>query len=134
MGYNFTAEWVKGTLNNAPDALSRNPVSDPQQSEMIAERDTDNNPENTLLEVRAIANEHQENVRLQDLRKQAEEDHEYQQLQHYIIIGFPEHQSQLPDECKRYWNIRNQLAIDDNLIVHDCRLLIPSKMRHDVLT
>ena len=69
MGYNFTAEWVKGTLNNAPDALSRNPVSDPQQSEMIAERDTDNNPENTLLEVRAIANEHQENVRLQDLRK-----------------------------------------------------------------
>ena len=30
MSYNFTAEWVKGTLNNAPDALSRNPVSDSQ--------------------------------------------------------------------------------------------------------
>ena len=29
MAYNFTAQWVKGTLNNAPDALSRNPVSDP---------------------------------------------------------------------------------------------------------
>ena len=29
MAYNFTAQWNKGTLNNAPDALSRNPVSDP---------------------------------------------------------------------------------------------------------
>lgn len=62
MGYNFTAEWVKGILNNVPDALSRNPVSDPQPSEMLAERDMDNKPENTLMEVRAIANEHHENV------------------------------------------------------------------------
>ena len=30
MGYKFTAEWVKGTSNNAPDALSRNPTSDPE--------------------------------------------------------------------------------------------------------
>ena len=29
MGYNFTAEWLKGSNNSAPDALSRNPVSDP---------------------------------------------------------------------------------------------------------
>lgn len=62
MGYNFTAEWVKETLNNAPDALSRNPISDLQPSEMLAECNVDNNPKNTLLEVRAIANEYQENV------------------------------------------------------------------------
>ena len=91
MGYNFTAEWVKGTLNNAPDALLRNPTSDPQPSEMLAEHNTDNNPENTLLEVRAIANKYQENVRLQELCKQAEKDHEYQQLRSYILNGFPEH-------------------------------------------
>ena len=29
MAYNFTTEWVKGTKNGAPDALSRNPVTDP---------------------------------------------------------------------------------------------------------
>ena len=91
MGYNFTVKWVKGTLNNAPDALSRNPISDPQLSEMLAERDTDNNPENTLLEVRVIANEYHENVQLQELRKQAQKDHKYQQLQSYILNGFPEH-------------------------------------------
>ena len=37
-------EWVKGTLNTAPDALSRNPTTDPQPQEMLAEHDANNNP------------------------------------------------------------------------------------------
>ena len=37
MAYNFTAEWVKG---NAPDALSWNPVSDPQPHKMLGEQYT----------------------------------------------------------------------------------------------
>ena len=37
MGYSFTAEWVKGARNNAPDALSRSPVSDPEQEDLLAE-------------------------------------------------------------------------------------------------
>ena len=36
MAFNFTTEWVKGALNNAPDALSRYPVADPQTHEMLA--------------------------------------------------------------------------------------------------
>ena len=111
IGYNFTAEWVKGILNHAPDTLSRNPVSDPQLPEMLAEREIDNNPAYTLMEVRAIMNEHQENLWLQGVRKEAEGDSKYQQLQQYILNGFPDHQSQLPDECKRYWSVRNQLAL-----------------------
>ena len=73
-------------------------MSDPQSPEMLAERDIDNNPVYTPTEVRAIMSEHQENIQLQDLRKQAEEDSEYQQLRQYILNGFPDHRSQLPDE------------------------------------
>ena len=80
MGYNFTVKWVKGILNNAPDALSRNAVSDPQPSGILAESDMDNNPKNTLMEVRAILNDHQENVWLQDLCKHAVEDYKYRQV------------------------------------------------------
>ena len=36
MAYNFSTTWVKGALNHVPDALSRNSVSDPQDSEMLA--------------------------------------------------------------------------------------------------
>jgi len=30
MGYHFTAQWTKGSSHSALDALSRNPVSNPQ--------------------------------------------------------------------------------------------------------
>lgn len=36
MANNFTAEWLKGKKDDTPDALSRNPVSDPQPHEMLA--------------------------------------------------------------------------------------------------
>ena len=133
MGYRFTTQWVKGALNQAPDALSRYPVSDPQPTELLAEYDSDNNSELTLAEIRAVASEHQESTRIQDLRQCAEKDQVYQQLQHYVLHGFPDHRHQLPDECRRYWNIRSQLAMDDGLVTYGCRLLIPHSMRRGVL-
>ena len=35
MAYNFATEWVKGTKNDAPDALSRNPVTDPSPEDVL---------------------------------------------------------------------------------------------------
>ena len=100
MAYNFTTEWVKGTLNNVPDALSRNPVSDPLQHEMLAKQDTNNNPEISIAEIRAVATNGQESIRIQELRKQAQNDQEYQQLQTFIHDGIPAHHKQLPGKCR----------------------------------
>lgn len=127
MVYNFSATWVKGTLNHAPDALSRNPASDPQTSDLLAENTT------TCAEIRALTTSTQESIRLTDLCQRANEDHEYQQLKHYIHEGFPAQRSELPDQCRRYWNVRSQLSIEDGLIVFGCRLLIPSTMRRPLL-
>ena len=134
MAYNFTAEWIKGKRNDAPDALSRNPVSDPQKHEMLAEYDVHNDPEMSITELRAISNEGQESARLQDLRRHADDDQEYQLLRDLIFKGFPDHRNQLPEACKRYWNAREHLTMDDDLIVHGCRLLIPSVMRQEILS
>ena len=46
---------VKGSLNKAPDSLSRYPVSDPQTQAMLAERDPDNNMEASIAEIRAVS-------------------------------------------------------------------------------
>ena len=35
MGYNFTAQWIKGSNNSAPDALSCYPVSDPNTEDTL---------------------------------------------------------------------------------------------------
>ena len=120
---------MKGALNHAPDAHLRNPVSDLQPQDMLIECDDTSSPETTIAEIRAIISKQQESVRLQDLRKHGE----YQQLTHYIRNGFPEHWNQMADECKRYWNVQSELALDDDLIVYGCRVLIPTKMRYGIL-
>ena len=128
MGYAFTAEWVKGAQNNAPDALSRNPVSDPKPEELLAEGLA------SPAEVRALTNSgHHASLRLTDLRHIAEQDDEYQQLKHYIEVGFPQKRDQMPTKCQGYWNVRNQLTVDDGLIIFGCRLLIPVKLRQSAL-
>ena len=134
MVYNLTAEWCKGTRNQAPDALSRSPVDEPQAEDMLAEQDEDSNPEPTISEIRTYQEDgYQESARLQNFRKQAAQDHEYQQLRETILKGFPDHKGMLPDPCKQYWQVRHHLTLDEDLIMYGCRLLIPSGMHREIL-
>lgn len=133
MAYNYTAQWLKGSKNDAPDALSRHPLHDPQTADALAELDINDNPEMSLTEIRAISNNHHESLRLQELRKHAEQDEQYQSLRQFILDGFPTHRRQLPEFCRSYWNVHQHLTLDDGLIVYGCRLLIPSSMRKQIL-
>ena len=110
---------AKGSNNHAPDALSRNPVSNPSHHDMLAEIDVLNQPEIFISEIIFRASVYTTPC-LDTLRKIAKEDAEYQQLQQLILNGFPDHRSQLPDSCKQYWAARDHLTIDDDLIVHGC--------------
>ena len=60
------------------------------------------------MEVMAIVNDHQENIRLQDLCKYAMEDYEYQQLQHYIHFQTTEARMQAVLECLQSASNRRQ--------------------------
>ena len=133
MPFNFTAEWVKGTLNQVPDALSRSPVSDPLPQDSLAEKDIDDIPGATCAEIRVVTTQGDESVRLEEIRKHANGDEEYQQIRKFIEEGFPKHRSQLPEQCRRYWCVRQHLSIEDDLVVCGCRLLVPAPMRREVL-
>ena len=87
MAYNFTTEWVKGSLNTVPDALSRYPVCDPRPLEMLAKWEPDDKPGLSIAEIRAVHTGHQESIRLQKSMLRIE-DSEYQLLLHYIQEGF----------------------------------------------
>ena len=132
MGYSFTASWLKGTLNKAPDALSRNPTTDPQPDETLAESEIDDIAAMSTAEIRAVTGKG-ESLRLTKLCQVANNDPEYQKLKSYIISGFPQHRQQLPTECRRYWNVHTQLSLEDDIILYGYRLLIPAQMRREVL-
>ena len=84
MAYKFKAQWIKGKGNNAPDALSRNPVSDPQWNDSLAEYDHHHQPEISITEIRLFQSNHYDSTRLHNLWKEATKDSEYQQLHHII--------------------------------------------------
>ena len=133
MTYNFTARWIKGKGKSAPDVLSWSPVSDPQWDDFLAEYDHLNHPEPSITEIKVTSNNEHDNVWLRDLHEETTHDLEYQQLQHAITQGFPDHRNQLPDSCRCYWNIQEHLTVDDGLIIYECRLLIPASMQQQVL-
>lgn len=73
MGYNFTAQWLKGANNEAGDALSRHPYHPPNQGDDLAEYEIDTNDGMvittqalSIAELRASASIH-ENLHLQEL-------------------------------------------------------------------
>ena len=107
-------------------------MMEPQPTELLAEYNEDSTPE-LLSEIRVVNSEESESIRLQELRQQDLQDEEYQCLRQMIMKGFPDHRNQVPELCRHYWQIRHHLTIDDDLIVHGCRLVIPSSMKKTIL-
>ena len=143
MEYNFTTQWLKGTDNQAADALSRHPHMQPADGDDLAEQETDTHhhqaatyPAMSITQFRmsAVLPSEQENLHLQELRLHAEQDQSYQTLKSIITEGFLDQKTSLPDLLKQYWSIRDRLSIDDDLIVYGCRLLIPTSLRATLLS
>ena len=55
-------------------------------------------------------------------------------MKEVILNSFPDHRGDLPEVCKHYWQSRHQQTVDDDFIVYGCCLLIPSQMRHSILS
>ena len=84
MAYQFTAQWVKGCKNDAPDTLSHNPVCQSQTEGTLTKHVPQNHPEISKTEIRSITNTGPPTLRISHLCYHAAQDPEYQQLQKII--------------------------------------------------
>jgi len=135
MAYNFTALWVKGAKNHAADALSRHPCYQPNVGDDLAEYDLQGEAP-ALSQIRSSSDDHWEfeNLHLQELRRHADQDTEYQCLKKIVQTGFPNKRNLLPTSMTKFWAIKDHLSIDDNLMVYGCRLFIPKSLRATMLS
>ena len=137
MAYNLTAQWLKGT---PADALSRHPCSTPSTGDDLAEYDTDCNLAPSLApsisQIRTSTSHQQdiESLHLHELRRHAADDQEYQILKKTIFSGFPNDKACLKEPMKKYWSIKDNLSVDDDLIVYGCRLYVPHSLRATMLS
>jgi len=131
MAFNFKAVWRKGATNQAPDTLSCNPIGIPTPKESLAEGS--DQPLSTA-EIRSIHQGNCESVRLREVRQQATEDSDYQELKQYIMEGFPDYRGFLLEAIKPFWQVRQHLSVEDELIVYRCRLVIPRSFHRQTLS
>ena len=54
-------------------------------------------------------------------------------LKHYINMGWPSEQRQLPQEIHTFWNYREDLSMKNGLITKGAQLLIPSTLRKRIM-
>ena len=98
--YSYTAEYIKGTENHIADALSRSPVDQPTEEDLLGEEDA---PHIRRLVRRAATTFEEEDGELSRaltdphmewIKRAAAEDPEYQRLLRYVLEGFPD---RIPD-------------------------------------
>ena len=54
-------------------------------------------------------------------------------LKHIIQQGWPKTVKEVPPEIQKYWTFHEELMIEDGLILKGTRIVIPDKMREDIL-
>ena len=119
--YTFTVRYIPGTTNQLADCLSH----------LGNQKDTIKLPK---LQVNQITKQlHVRSNRLQQLRVATQADDELAILKHTIMQGWPKNIKQVPPELQPYWTFREELTIEDGLILKGTRIIIPNKQWQAIL-
>ena len=71
-------------------------------------------------------------ARVGDIRKHTEEDHELQELIKVILTGWPEDKSQVLNSAVPYYNVRDELTVQNGVIFRGERVVVPKSLRKDM--
>ena len=139
--FSFTTRWTKGKDHCIPNALSRAPVSDPLPEDQEAEEElehhvhaiTINSSRMTLEDDIDDTRNHLRDPTLDHLRAVALSDDNYKTLIHNVENGFPTERNKADANVAPFWNIRNELSVDDGIVLYGPRIVVPKAARREVL-
>lgn len=117
--YNFQIGYKKGSLMHLADTLSRAPTTSTEQ----------HGNETADYEVMPI--QHISSTRLTELREHTASDPDLQRLRTVIMRGWPRRQTQLPAEICEYYPYRDELTIEDGIVMKGLRTVIPKSLQKD---
>ena len=119
--YMFTVRYIPGMTNQLADCLSH--LGDQKDSIKLPKLHI--NQITKQLPARCDS--------LQQLRLATQADDELAILKHTIMQGWPRTIKQVPPELQPYWTFREELTIEDGLILKGTRIVIPSKQCQAIL-
>ena len=121
--YDFTPEYLKGKCNVISDALSR---VNPQEID-------DCDIEKEILAVNIVSSSTLQQAEIEELQKATSEDTELQCLKNVISTGWPSTRSSCSDVLKNYWNYRDELLIEDGILMKNHKIVIPNVLKRKYL-
>ena len=72
--------------------------------------------------------------RLAELRQETARDPVLNQLATYVAAGFPSSANQMTSDTKHYWSFRDELSLEDGILLKGQRTIIPAVLRQHYLS
>ena len=147
----LVAVWREGKKQIVADALSRNPVGKPDESDLLAEHDVEETVCSlNVRNIRFVSFDDGDSIDLSDdddvtksiatsdllhdrLKRAARSDSTYRKLHELVQSEFPDHKSQLDDDLKPFWSCRDFLSANGPLVLYKHRTVIPQELQQSVL-
>ena len=117
-GYNYDITHKPGKDIGLADALSRLP--NPENSQEIK------------LDVR-IELVQFKTSKLEEIREKTSEDPVLRELVEIITHGWPKDQRELPTKIRSFWSYRDELSVENGIILKGSRVFIPEPLREEFL-
>ena len=73
-------------------------------------------------------------TRLQQIREETANDPTLSALRDAIYKGWPDKRKKCPVVLHEYWNFREELTIEDGLILKGDRIIVPTSLRKEILS
>ena len=119
--YHFTVHYIPGVTNQLADCLSR----------LGGQKDTIKLPKLHVYQITQQLSARSDS--LNQLRVSTQADDELALLKHTIMQGWPSSIKQVPPVLQPYWTFREELTVEDGLILKGTRIVIPNKKHEAIL-
>ncbi|XP_051984856.1 uncharacterized protein K02A2.6-like [Xyrauchen texanus] len=120
--YNFTITYKKGKHMFLADTLSRSPRNS-------LDEHTDDRAGFEVMSIQHISSN-----RLKELQAHTAQDPTLQRLCSIIKSGWPSSQSKLPAEIREYFPFRDELTVDEDVLMKGPRTVVPESLRSEYIT
>lgn len=120
LAYDLKVQHVPGKLMHIADALSRDFLPCQPNDEVL------------MTQVHSVSSVIVTNVEKQ-YAKETLSDETLQQVIDFYNNGWPNNSRSLNNNLKKYFAIRNELTVEDNLVYFKNRLVIPNSLQHSTL-
>ena len=125
MRFTYTISHVQGKDLVCADTLSRSPIRDKGNEDVLAE-EAKGFVDQVLKDIPATED------RLNEFRLRQKQDEVCNQVMKYCTHGWPDKNS-INDSIKPYWQHIGDLTVQEELLLHGKRLVVPLSMRLDIL-